>query len=372
MPKLGFGMMRLPVDGDIMTGVVDVPQVCEMVDAYMKRGFNYFDTAYMYHGGKSEEVAREVLVKRYARDSFYLADKMPVWMLKSKEDRDRYFNTQLERVGVDYFDFYLLHDIEDGSNYENAVAYDCFEWGKQKKAAGEIKQFGFSFHGKPELLEKVLAERPEIDFVQIQLNYADWDSPVVQSGRLYEIMRKYNKPIIVMEPVRGGMLANLAPDIAKMMTDLRPTATPASWALRFVGSLEGVVTILSGMSNKEHVEDNLNTFTNFEPLRDAEHKVLKDVVAAMATIPTIPCTDCRYCCDGCPAEIQIPEVFKAVNALRMYGEDLRPHLFYARIPGGRAKDCSGCGQCEDVCPQHLGVMELIKEASSKLDVAGNK
>lgn len=231
MPKLGFGLMRLPrKDGEI-----DMPQLNRMVDAYMERGFNYFDTAYVYHGGRSETAVKEALVDRYPRDSFYLATKLPAWEMNGPEDRDRIFGEQLARTGAGYFDFYLLHNLEDGGNYDAYVKYDCFEWAKQKAAEGKIRHFGFSFHGTPSLLKQVLDAHPEVEFVQIQLNYADWDNQVVHSGELYQILHERNIPIIVMEPVKGGMLANLQPELEAMLRTVNPDASSASWALRFAG-----------------------------------------------------------------------------------------------------------------------------------------
>ncbi|WP_277934625.1 aldo/keto reductase [Parablautia intestinalis] len=365
MPKLGFGLMRLPEQN----GEIDLAHVDRMVDAYMKKGFNYFDTAYVYHGGKSETAIRETLVKRYPRESFYLATKLPAWMMSGPEDRDRIFNEQLMRCGVDYFDFYLLHSLEEGVNYDTYVKHDCFRWGMQKKEEGKIKHFGFSFHGTPELLEQVLDEHPEVEFVQIQLNYADWNNPLVYSGRLYEILRSRNMPVIVMEPVKGGTLANLQPELEGMLKDLRPDASAASWALRFAGSLEGVMTILSGMSNEEQMEDNLHTFAEFEPLSEKEKQVIDEVVRKMLDMPLIPCTSCRYCCDGCSAGIRIPDVFRALNTVRMYPEDNRPQMYYNGLisKSGKASACVACGQCERVCPQHLQIIELMKEAAEKLD-----
>lgn len=364
IPKLGFGMMRLPEKD----GVVELPKVCEMVDTFMKAGFNYFDSAYVYHGGKSESIIKETIVDRYPRDSFYLATKLPGWAMKGPEDRDRMFNEQLSRCGVDYFDFYLLHSLEDGNNYDTYEKYDCFNWAMEKKAEGKIRHFGFSFHGTPELLEKVLDQHPEVEFVQIQLNYADWSNPLVQSGRLYEILSSRQIPVIVMEPVKGGTLANLAPELDGMLKAANPDASSASWAMRFVGSLDGVMTILSGMSTKEQVEDNLNTFTNFVPLTQEEHGIIDAVVQKMLDMPLIPCTSCRYCCDGCPAGIQIPDVFRALNTTRMYPKDNRPRMFYNNLTdhSGKASACVACGQCEGVCPQHLPVIELMKEAAEKL------
>lgn len=363
--KLGFGLMRLPEkDGEI-----DLARVCNMVDDFMNKGFNYFDTAYVYHGGKSEVAAREAVVKRYPRDSFYLATKLPAWEIKKAEDCDRIFNEQLERAGVSYFDFYLLHSVEEGNNYDAYVKYNCFEWAMEKKDKGQIKHFGFSFHGSPALLEKILSEHPEVEFVQVQINYADWNNPIVHSGELYKILRKYNMPIIIMEPVKGGMLANTIPELEAMMRKQQPNRSIASWAFRFVGSLDNVMTILSGMSNEEQMKDNLETFINFEPLNDKDKEVLDEVTKAMAKLPNIQCTSCRYCCDGCPVNISIPDVISALNTLRMYGEQTRPQFFYNNLVerSGKAGDCISCGQCEAVCPQHLPIIDIMKEASERFD-----
>ena len=368
MPKLGFGLMRLPQNG----GAVDVDGVKRMVDAYMESGFNYFDTAYVYHGGNSERVIKEALVDHYPRESFYLATKLPAWVMNGPEDWDRIFGEQLEKCGVEYFDFYLLHSLEDGKNYDLYEKYDCFRWAVEKKEQGKIRHFGFSYHGTPELLEQVLDRHPEVEFVQIQLNYADWNNQVVQSGRLYEILHRRGIPMIVMEPVKGGMLANLQPELEELLKAVRPEASAASWALRFVGSLDGVMTILSGMSSEEQMEDNLNTFRHFEPLSEQEQQVIQTVVKKMQDKPLIQCTSCRYCCDGCPMSIHIPDIFRALNTARLYPGDNRPKMFYKNLVGagsGRAGDCIGCGQCESVCPQHLPVIELLKEAADTLEQA---
>jgi len=367
MPKLGFGLMRLPEKD----GTIDMEHLCRMVDAYMQAGMNYFDTAYVYHGGNSEKVIKEALVKRYPRDRFMLATKLPAWCMKEPEDRDRIFNEQLERCGVDYFDLYLLHSIEDGGNGETYERLDCFNWGLQKKAEGKIRHFGFSFHGSPAYLIKVLDAHPEVEFVQIQLNYADWRNPVVRSGELYEILHSRNIPMIIMEPVKGGTLAALKPELEEMYRAARPDASIASWALRFVGSLPGVMTILSGMSTEEQMQDNIRTFRHFEPLSEEEKKLVDKVRTIMLDVPQIGCTSCRYCTPGCPMNISIPDVFRAVNTMTLYGDVFRPKAFYGGVIGqghGRASDCIACGQCEGVCPQHLPIIDLLKEASGKLDV----
>ena len=366
MPKLGFGLMRLPEK----EGSIDIGHVSRMVDAYMQAGMNYFDTAYVYHGGNSEKAVKEALVKRYPRDQFMLATKLPAWCLKTPEDRDRVFSEQLERCGVDYFDFYLLHSIEDGGNGETYERLDCFNWGLQKKAEGKIRHFGFSFHGSPVYLIKVLDAHPEIEFVQIQLNYADWNNPVVRSGELYEILHNRNIPMIIMEPVKGDTLAALTPELEALYRAARPDASIASWALRFVGSLPGVMTILSGMSTEEQMKDNIGTFTDFEPLTGEEKKLVDKVREIMLNVPQIGCTSCRYCTPGCPMNISIPDVFRAVNTMSLYGDVFRPKAFYGGLIGqgyGRASDCIACGQCEGVCPQHLPIIDLLKEASGKLD-----
>ncbi len=366
MSKLGFGLMRLPEKD----GAVDIERVKIMVDRYMQAGMNYFDTAYVYHGGKSEVAAREALVKRYPRESFMIATKLPAWEIKKESDIDRIFNEQCERAGVDYFDFYLLHSIEDGSNYDTYVKYDCFNWGLKMKEEGRIKHIGFSYHGSPELLEKIVDAHPEMEFVQIQLNYLDRTNPVVQSQKLYDILHKRNIPMIIMEPVRGGMLSNMAPEIEAKFKAKRPNDSVASWALRYAASLDGVMTVLSGMSNEEQMEDNIKTFTNFEPVTDDEMKIIDEVTDAILKIPQIGCTSCRYCTDGCPMSISIPDVFRTINTLRRYPDDWRAKNFYSGLVSrsGKAGDCVGCGQCEGVCPQHLPIIDLLKEASQILDV----
>lgn len=364
-PKLGFGLMRLPTKED----VIDQTELCKMVDAYMEAGLNYFDTAYVYHGGESEKAAKTALVDRYPRDSFYLATKLPAWEMHVPEDRDRIFNEQLERCGVDYFDFYLLHSIEE-NHIDTYERLDCFNWGLKKKAEGKIKHFGFSFHGSPELLERVLDDHPEMEFVQIQLNYADWENPVVRSGELYDILHKRNIPMIIMEPVKGGTLAQLTPELEAKYKAARPNDSIASWALRFVASLPGVMTVLSGMSTEEQMADNIGTFTHFEPLSEDEKKLVEEVKTIMLNVKQIGCTACRYCTDGCPMHISIPDVFKAVNTMKLYNEEFRPKNFYMGVitqGSGRAGDCIACGQCEGVCPQHLPIIELLAEASKTLD-----
>lgn len=365
MPKIGFGLMRLPeADGQIELG-----RVCDMVDEYMKAGFNYFDTAYVYHGGNSEKIVKEAIVKRYPRESFTVATKLPAWCINSMEDRDKIFNEQLERCGVDYFDYYLLHSIEDGNNYDTYVKYDCFNWGVQKREEGKIKHLGFSYHGSPELLEKIVDSHPEIEFVQIQLNYIDWNDTIIHSGELYRILSERNIPIIVMEPVKGGKLANLDDECSAILKGIHPDKSAASWALRFVASLPGVGTILSGMSTEEQLSDNMATFTNFEPLNDEEKEAIEKVKEVMLRVELVGCTSCRYCVDGCPMSISIPDVISAVNNKRKFPGDMRPQFFYNGLADrtAPASACIACGQCEGVCPQHLPIINVLQEAVEKFE-----
>ena len=363
--KLGFGLMRLPKIGE---NEIDIEQVCRMVDKYLAAGMNYFGTAYVYHSGKSESIVKEAIVSRHPRDSYTIATKLPSWEMKGPEDSDRIFNEQLEKTGAGFFDFYLLHSVEEGS-IDLFEKWNCFEWGMKKKEEGLIRHFGFSFHGSPELLSSVLDRHPETEFVQIQLNYADWNNPVVRSGELYKILLERNIPMVIMEPIKGGTLASLKPELEKKYKDHAPDRSIASWALRFVGSLPGIMTILSGMSDEKQMEDNIETFSDFEPLSDDEKKLVDEVTSIMLDIPQIGCTSCRYCTDGCPMNISIPDVFRAYNTMKLYNEEFRPKAFYGSVTKdhGKAGDCIGCGQCEGVCPQHLPIIDLLKEASAVFD-----
>lgn len=362
--KLGFGLMRLPKDKQ---GQIKLDEVQRMVDSYMERGFNYFDTAYVYEG--SEEAIRQTLVEKYPRDVYTLADKLPAWKLACQEDVERIFQESLNRTGVDYFDFYLLHSVEK-SHYPTYEKYQCSDFIQEMKKQGKIKYMGFSFHDDADFLDKVLTEHPEIDFVQLQLNYLDWENGVIQSRRNYEVARKHHKPIIVMEPVKGGTLASFSDDIEKIYKDYAPQKSIASWAMRYVASLDGVMTILSGMSNAQQMNDNLDTMTHFEKINNEEAKLIKQVTDQVLSYPTIPCTKCRYCTPGCPMRIQIPDLFTAYNSAKMYGENRRYQTYYKDHSTGDyqpAKACIACGQCESVCPQHLEIISLLKEVSEVFD-----
>lgn len=361
--RLGYGLMRLPK----VEGKVDLAATCELVDRYLAEGGTYFDTAYVYPG--SEEAFREAVSKRHSRESYTIADKMSGWVLNDKLTPQAMFDLQLERCGVDYFDFYLLHSLQPYrvGYYDQ---HDCWNFCLQKKAEGKIKHFGFSFHGGPELLEELLLAHPQVDFVQLQLNYVDWESNAIWSRANYEVCRKYNKDIVVMEPAKGGILANLQPMLADKFAALNPDASAASYAMRFVGALPGVRMVLSGMNNPTCLQDNLATFRDFKPLSEQELAVVDDVCRTFLSLPNVPCTNCRYCCKDCPMHINIPEIFKAYNMILTYGEHNRPHFYYEGLlatGSGKAGECVGCGQCEAACPQHIEIIDTLKDASKKLD-----
>ena len=364
MPKLGFGLMRLPEkDGEL-----DLEQLCKMVDAYMTSGMNYFDTAYMYCGGKSESIIKKALVERYPRDSFTLTTKLPQWMMDEGIDgRDRIFNEQLARTGAGYFDYYLLHDIGQ-DHYKIYNDLDCFNWIMDKKEKGLVKHVGFSFHDNAQLLDKVLTEHPEMEFVQLQINYLDWNSEGIQSRKCYEVAKKHNKPVIVMEPVKGGTLAKVPDDVEKMFKDYNSEASIPSWAIRFAASHENVKMVLSGMSNMEQLMDNMSYMKDFKPLNNEEQDIIMKAVDAINSNIAIPCTGCSYCTEGCPMKIAIPKYFSLYNAdlQEVKEKGWTPQgEYYDRLTHtfGKASDCVACGQCEKACPQHLSIIEDLKKVA---------
>lgn len=367
MKKLGFGLMRLPQLSGGNPANVDVEQVKKMVDLFMEKGFTYFDTAWMYNGFASERVAKTALVERYPRDSFTLATKLHAAFFNSLEDRDKVFEAQLEKTGAGYFDYYLLHGVE-AAMYPKYEQFDCFNWLLEKKAEGKVKHVGFSFHDTPELLDEILTKHPQMEFVQIQLNYLDWESPWIRSRAVYEMARKHGKPVIVMEPVKGGTLAKVPEAAEKLFKDYDPKMSVASWGIRFAASLPGVMVVLSGMSSTAQMKDNLGFMEDFKPLTEEEKALCFKAAEIINSQVAIPCTGCSYCTEGCPMHIAIPQYFS------LYNEDMREsaekgwtvnftNYDILTSKFGKASDCLACGQCEGVCPQHLPVIENLKKVA---------
>ncbi len=362
--KLGFGLMRLPQKD----GVIDVEQVKEMTDLFMEAGFTYFDTAWAYAG--SEDAIRQALVERYPRDSYQLATKNAAWIdCKTKEEAYAQFDTSLAQTGAGYFDFYLLHNLgEARSRYFDE--YDMWNWVMEKKKTGLIKHVGFSFHSTPEELEEILNAHPEMEFVQLQINYADWDNPAVQSRRCYEVARKHGKPVVIMEPVKGGMLATPPESVQNILKSAEPESSVASWAVRFAADLEGVITVLSGMSNVEQMKDNLSYMKTFGGLTDSQKETLKEAQEELKRIPLIPCTTCNYCAKVCPMNIGISGSFTAMNYLTLYGDTALAKNQEGWLVGGhglkRADECIKCGKCEEACPQHIAIRENLVKVSEAL------
>lgn len=365
--KLGFGCMRLPIIGEDTT-CIDEEQFKKMADTYMEQGFHYFDTAYPYHGGKSEEAVKRCVVERYPREKFYLADKMPIWEVKEPSDFEKIFTTQLERCGVEYFDFYLLHAMNQ-DRIKQIQDMGGIDYLLKMKEEGHIRHLGFSFHDTAEVLEEIFIQHPELEFVQLQLNYYDWESENVQSRKCYELAVKYQKPVIVMEPIKGGMLANIVGEPERILKELDADASIASFAIRYVASLENVCMVLSGMSNMEQLEDNTSYMKEFQPLSEKEQKAIEKVVEELQKIPTIACTKCRYCVEGCPMKIQIPDVFWAKNFANRFGvnEKTRKEYENAVRGHGKASECIKCGKCETQCPQHLEIRKQLKEVADTFE-----
>lgn len=364
-PKLGFGLMRLP---KLESGEIDVEQVKEMVDLFMAAGLTYFDTAYVYDNGKSEEAAKAALVDRYPREKFTLATKLNARVAASAEDARQQLATSLERTGAGYFDYYLLHAISK-ANVGKYDEYDLWSFVKEAKEKGLVKHWGFSYHDGPELLDELLTKHPDVEFVQLQINYADWESPSVTSRACYEVARKHNKPVVIMEPIKGGTLADPPSQVRQLLTEADPKVSPASWAVRYAASLEGILTVLSGMSNLEQMRDNLSYMTDFKPLTGGERQVIAQAQEILAGIDSIPCTACRYCTDGCPMKINIPAIFGARNKQLIFEQVEQGEKDYVRVTqeGGKASDCINCGQCEAACPQQINIIERLKQCAQVFD-----
>ena len=361
--KFGFGFMRLPMQGED----VDIAETTKMVDFFLENGFNYFDTAHGYLSGKSEKALKTCLTSRHSRDSYILTDKLTGSFFEKQEDIRPFFESQLEACGVQYFDFYLMH-AQNASVYKKFKSCKAYETALELKNEGKIKHFGISFHDTAEVLDMILSENPQIEVVQIQFNYLDFDDVAVQSRKCYEVCRKYNKPVIVMEPVKGGRLASLVPEAEKALTELKG-GSPASYAVRFAAGFEGVMMVLSGMSNMEQMRDNISFMKDFKPLNETEKSAVNRVVEIMRSQQFIPCTSCRYCTDGCPKHISIPDLFACMNAKKQH-KDWNSDFYYNDVytkNNGKASDCIKCGRCEEACPQHLEIRKLLEMVAEQFE-----
>lgn len=362
--KLGFGCMRLPMLGGA-DGNVDFEQFNQMIDCFMEQGFCYFDTAHGYIDGKSETAIRECLTKRYPRDSYLLTDKLTDCYFQKEEDIVPFFESQLTATGVSYFDYYLMHALHEG-NYQKYVDCNAFGVARKLKEEGKIRHIGMSFHDSAQVLEKILSEQPDVEVVQIQFNYADYEDPVVQSRAVYEVCRKFHKPVIIMEPVKGGRLVELPQKAGKLLEE-RKGGSIASYAIRFAASFEGVEMVLSGMSSLEQMKDNLGYMKEFQPLNEEEFAAVWKVSDILSGKDFIPCTACRYCVAGCPKGILIPELFRCLNDKKEGKEAAADYAANTDKGHGKASACVGCKQCEKVCPQHLPITKYLKQTAQAFE-----
>ncbi|MDL2206330.1 aldo/keto reductase [Eubacteriales bacterium OttesenSCG-928-N13] len=364
-PTLGFGLMRLPeVDGSI-----DMQQVKTMVDDFMAAGFTYFDTAWGYMDGKSEETLRKAVVERYPRDAFTVATKLPIWLMKEKQDPEHYFTQQLERTGAGYFDYYMLHAL-GADRLEMLDQLDVWTFLSGVKQSGRAKHIGISFHDTAEVLDGILRAHPELDFVQLQINYADWDDEKVQSRLCYETCAKHGKAVIIMEPVKGGSLAGMSDKVQSVLKEIHPDDSIASWAMRFCGSLDNVITVLSGMSNIDQMQDNINVMKDVQPLNEQERAAIDHVRGILSGMPIIPCTSCRYCVEECPQKIQIPNILNHYNDYLLYDNLIGARRGYRLFSGNpvKASECIQCGLCETRCPQKIGIIDALQQCVKVLEV----
>lgn len=360
--KLGFGAMRLPLtDPDDVTAI-DIEQVKAMIDEFIAQGGTYVDTAFVYHNGHSEGALRQALVERYPREAFTVATKCLAWACPSKEEAQACLPTSLERLGVDYIDYYLLHNV-GGPRTAKFDEYDMWNFVVKAKADGLIRYAGFSIHDGADALDEILTAHPEMDFVQVQVNYLDWDDPVVQSRRLLEVAAKHGVPAIIMEPVRGGRLANLPERGAEVLRAANPEASQASWAYRFCLEQPNVLTVLAGASSLEQMQDNMRTFQTHKPFTAAEREAIDGAIAALRSVDLIPCTNCGYCVKDCPEGVKIPEIMGMLNLERTTEDRAFAKNQYSwQATGGRASQCIQCGACEAMCPQSIGIIDHLVEA----------
>ena len=361
--NFGFGCMRLPMKD----GEVDIPQLCEMVDVFLSSGFNYFDTAHGYVGTKSEPALRECLTSRYPRDQYILTDKLTAPYFEKESDIRPFFESQLEICGVDYFDFYLMH-AQSEENFDKFKRCRAYETALALKEEGKIRHMGISFHDQAAVLDQILTEYPQVEVVQLQLNYVDWEDPAVESRKCWEVCRRHGKPVIVMEPCKGGNLADL-PEDAKSVLDALGGGSPASYAIRFAAGHEGVLMVLSGMSNVAQMEENVGFMKDFHPLDQRELDAVEQVCGVFRSKGMIPCTACRYCTDGCPRNISIPDLFACFNSKKVF-QNWNADYYYGSVytvRNGKASDCVKCGACEEACPQHLAIRDLLEKVAEEFE-----
>ena len=366
-PKLGFGMMRLPKLAD---GSMDMPQICAMVDCFMDAGLTYFDTAYVYDGGESEIATRKALVERYPRDAFTVTTKANAWLHQPTEAETKaQLETSMERLGIDYLDYYLLHAVQD-NNQQRYDDFGMWDWIRGLKKQGVIRHWGFSYHAGPERLERLLSTYTDIDFIQLQVNYADMEEPTVQARANMEVAAAHGVPFTVMEPVKGGTLANPPRAVREILDAANPDASYASWAIRYAASMPGILTVLSGMSTLAQVQDNVSYMRDFTPLSAEEQAVIERAQAALGSVHQYKCTACHYCCEGCPQQIPIPDFLAAMNRKLIFEDEQSARTRYARAAekaGVNASDCIGCGQCEGACPQGLPIISYLEEVAAALE-----
>ncbi|AWX31586.1 aldo/keto reductase [Methanosphaera sp. BMS] len=373
MKKMGFGMMRLPLTDENDLKSINQEEVNKMADIFMENGFNYFDTAYPYHDGLSEVALKKAVVERYPRDSFVIADKLPLFLITKDEQLEQIFNQQLERCGVDYFDYYLLHNVS-GFSEAGFIDVDSFSFVKKLKEDGKIKKMGLSTHANAEYLDNILKNHPEIEFVQLQVNYLDWENDGVESRKCVEVAKKYNLPVIVMEPLKGGFLANIPPEAEKIMKEYNPDASAVSWALKYVASMDEVFMVLNGVSSLEQMEENIKIMDSHEKLNPDEYEIISSVIDIINSKITVPCTKCNYCISTCPVNINIPKLFdfynnQKIENIQTFTAVGNAYVNYSKIESnGIASECIQCGKCVKECPQHINIPEVMEDVKKTFEI----
>lgn len=365
--KMGFGCMRLPLLDKNDPKSIDMLQFEQMVDAFMEAGNTYFDTAFVYHEGESEVALGKALVTRYPRESFTIATKCLAWALPNKEAAQECLDVSLKRLGTDYVDYYLLHNV-GGKRTAKFDEYGMWDFAQEQKVAGKIRYVGFSIHDDAECLDRLLTAHPEMDFVQLQVNYLDWDDPKFDAKRLMKVAAAHGKPVIIMEPARGGVLCKLPEDIAGILEEAKPGSTPAEWAYRFCWNLPNVIAVLSGMSTIDQARENLASYRDNKPFDDSERAALEKVMGELRSMASVPCTACGYCIEGCPSHVKIPDIMALLNLEEMTRDrEFVKGLYSWQAAEGRASECIRCGACEDMCPQGIGIIEQLERAAEQYE-----